>query len=107
MVKDDRQHLMSIIQHLVFARETKEFDEIVQLLPFDTILQKYPVYKEYLQKAINRKKEWAPSHRTDLRTRGNNTDKYTKSMIFVFKCVLLGRTKAYNLIELFKFKQKI
>ena len=29
VVKDDRQHLMSIIQDLVFARETKKFDEIV------------------------------------------------------------------------------
>ena len=61
MVKDDRQHLMSIVQDFVFARGTKEFNEIVQLLPSDTLLQKYPAYKEYLQKANDRKNEWALS----------------------------------------------
>ena len=101
--KDDRQHLMKIMQDLVFAKQQEEFQEIVQLLPSDTILQKYPVYQEYLKKAIDRKKEWALCYRSELRTRGNNTDNYTESMIFVFKCVVLRRMKAYNLIELFHF----
>ena len=52
---------MSIVQDFVFARGTKEFNEIVQLLPSDTLLQKYPTYKEYLQKANDRKNEWALS----------------------------------------------
>ena len=75
---------MSIIQDLVFARGTKEYDEIMQLLLSDTILQKYPAYKEYSQNATDRQKVWALSHRTDLRTRENNTDNYTESMIFVY-----------------------
>ena len=70
----------------------------MQLFPSDTVLQKYSLYKEYLTKAIDRRKEWALR-----RTRGNNTDNYTESMIFVFKCVVLRRMRAYNLIELFKF----
>ena len=69
---------MSIIQDLVFARGTKEYDEIMQVLLSDTILQKYS------QNAIDRQKVWALSHRTDLRTRENNTDNYTESMIFVY-----------------------
>ena len=101
--KDDRQHLMTIMQDLVFATQCQEFQEIVQLLPSDPVLKKYPVYQEYLKKAIDRKKEWALSYRADLRTRGNNTDNYTESMIFVFKCVVLRRMRAYNLIELFRF----
>ena len=101
--KDDRQHLMSIMQDLVFAKTQQEFEEIVQLFPSDTVLQKYSLYKEYLNKAIDRRKEWALSYRGNLRTRGNNTDNYTESMIFVFKCVVLRRMRAYNLIELFKF----
>ena len=72
--KDDRQHLMTITQDLVFAKQQEEFQEIVQLLPSDSILQKYPVYQEYLKKAIDRKKEWALCYRSELRTRGNNTD---------------------------------
>ena len=101
--KDDRQHLMTIMQDLVFAKQHEEFQEIIQLLPSDSILQKYPAYQDYLKKAIDRKKEWALCYRSQLRTRGNNTDNYTESMIFVFKCVVLRRMRAYNLIELFHF----
>lgn len=101
--KDDRQQLMSIMQDLVFAKTHQEFEEIVKLFPSDTLLKKYPLYEEYLNKAIDRRKEWAICYREDLRTRGNNTDNYTESMIFVFKCVILRRMRAYNLIELFKF----
>ena len=42
-------------------------------------------------------------HRKKLQTRGNNTDNYTESMIFIFKCIILCRIRAYNLVELFKF----
>ena len=94
---------MTIMRDLLFATQCKEFDEIVQLLPSDPVLKKYPVYQEYLKKAIDRKKEWALCCRADLRTRGNNTDNYTESMIFVFKCVVLRQMRAYNLIELFRF----
>lgn len=94
---------MTITEDLVFAKQQEEFQEIVQLLPSDSILQKYPVYQDYLKKAIDRKKEWALCYRSELRTRGNNTDNYTESMIFVFKCVVLRRMRAYNLIELFHF----
>ena len=38
-----------------------------------------------------------------MKTRGNNTDNYTESLIFVFKCTILHRIRAYNLLELFKF----
>ena len=103
ILKDDRQQLMSIMQDLVFAKTKNEFDETLHLFSSDTLLQKYPPYQEYLNKAIDRRKEWALCYRAGLRTRGNNTDNYTESMIFVFKCVILRRMRAYNLIELFQF----
>jgi len=62
------------MQDLVFAEQQEEFQEIVQLLPSDSILQKLPVYQEYLKKALDRKTEWALFHWPELRTRGNNTD---------------------------------
>ena len=43
---------MSIMQDLVFSKIHQEFEEIVQLFPSDTVLQKYPLYKEYLNKAM-------------------------------------------------------
>ena len=75
------------MQDLVFTKTQQVFEEIVQLFPSDTVLQKYFLYKEYLTKAIDRRNEWALSYRGNLRTRGNNTD-YTESMIFVFKSVV-------------------
>jgi len=63
-----------------------------QLFSSDTLLQKYPLYQEYLNKAVDRRKEWGLCYRTDLRMRGNNTDNYTESMIFVFKCVNCSKT---------------
>ena len=91
------------LKDLVFAKTPQEFEEIKDLFVSDTILQKYSLYQGYLNKAIDRRKEWALCYRTDLRTRDNNTDNYTESMIFVFKCVVLRRMRAYNLIELFRF----
>ena len=43
------------------------------------------------------------SPKKNLQTRGNNTDNFTESLIFVFKCTILHRIRAYNLLELFKF----
>ena len=60
IAKDDRKHLMTIMQDLVFAKQQEGFQEIVQLLPSDSILQKNPVYQEYLKKAIDRKKGVGP-----------------------------------------------
>jgi len=94
---------MTIMQDLVFAKQQDEFQELVQLLPSDSKIQKYPAYQDYLKKATDRKKEWALCHRSQPRTRGNNTDNYTESMIFVFKCVVLRRMRAYNPIKLFHF----
>ena len=66
------------------------------------ITETFPIQRIFNQ-GIDRRKEWPLPYKGKLRTRGNNTDNYTESMIFVFKCVVLRRMRAYNLIELFKF----
>ena len=69
----------------------------------DKTVLKYRNFCDYIKNALQRKEEWALCFRKGLITRGNNTDNFTESMIFVFKCVILKRIRAYNLLELVKF----
>ena len=79
---------MSVMQSLVFASSSKELDKIVDKLDEEPIVKSYKSFREYLEKAIERRKEWALCDRQGLITRGNNTDNYTESMIFIFKCII-------------------
>ena len=49
ILKDDRQHLMSIMQDLVFAKTQQEFEEIEQLFPSDTITEIFPIQRIFNQ----------------------------------------------------------
>ena len=101
--KNDRQHLMSLFQELVFADTADKFDTKENEAVSDQTVLRYPNFKDYLEHALERKEQWALCFRKGLKTRGNNTDNFTESMIFVFKCVILKRIRAYNLLELLKF----
>ena len=103
ITKDVSQQLMGFMQALVCAQSIEEFDKKVTSLDNEPILQSNSNFKEYLNKALDRRKEWALCYRMGLMTRGNNTDNYTESMIFVFKCIILRRMRAYNLLELFHY----
>ena len=101
--KDDRKHLMLYMQNMVFAESKCKFDEIYAKLTVDTVALAYPNFLKHVKDCYARQEEWALCHRKDLKTRGNNTDNYTESLIFVFTCTILHRIRAYNLLELFKF----
>ena len=101
--KDDRQHLMSLCHGLVFADTVEKFNANETMMQSDKTVLKYPTFCVYIKNALERKEQWALCFRKGLLTRGNNTDNFTESMIFVFKCVILKRIRAYNLLELVKF----
>ncbi|CAH3027941.1 unnamed protein product, partial [Porites evermanni] len=102
MNNDDRQHLMSHFQKLVYSETEKEFLSAAKTALNDKFNVKYPISHEYLKRLLKQHREWAPCCRRNLLTRENNTDNYTESMINIFKSVILHRMRAYNLIELFK-----
>jgi hypothetical protein len=101
--KDDRQRLMSLCQGLVFADTVEKFNANETLMQSDKTVLKYTNFCNYIKNALERKEQWALCFRKGLLTRGHNTDNFTESMIFVFKCVILKRIRAYNLLELVKF----
>ena len=99
----DRKALMKFIQNMVFAESELDLNTIFAGLKDDQTAKKYKNFLNYAKNSMLRKSEWAICLRKQLLTRGNNTDNYTESMIFIFKCIILRRIRAYNLLELFKF----
>ena len=101
--KDDRQPLMSPFQGIVFADTVEKFNANKTLMLSDKTVLKCRTFCDYIKNALERKEQWTLCFRKGLFTRGNKTDNFTESMIFVSKCVILNRIKAYNLLELVKF----
>ena len=57
--KNDRQHLMSLMQKLVFVDTIDKFDTTESQVLSDNIVTKYPNFKEYIKNAFERKEQWA------------------------------------------------
>ena len=94
---------MKFIQNMVFAESELDLNTIFAGLKDDQTAKKYKNFLNYAKNSMLRMSEWAICLRKQLLTRGNTTDNYTESMIFIFKCIILRRIRAYNLLELFKF----
>ena len=88
---------MSYMQNMVFAESKEQFEDIYGKLTVDTVALAYPNFLKHVKDCYTRQEEWSLCHRKDLKTRGNNTDNHTESLIFVFKYTILHRTGAYNL----------
>ena len=82
----------------------------------ESYVTKYPQLAKRMQQFWERHDEWAISHRIDsyqydcllsssldLMIRGNHTDNYAEAGMRVLKEIVLGRMKAYNLIQMFQF----
>ncbi|KAH9366840.1 hypothetical protein HPB48_019513 [Haemaphysalis longicornis] len=60
-------------------------------------------HKEYVQRVttfLERKAEWVLLFRSDLLTRGHNTNNFAEASIRILKDVVLRRRKAYNAVAL-------
>jgi len=60
-------------------------------------------FKNRLLKYLDRKEEWILHHRRDIITRNNNTNNYAEASIRIIKDIVLGRTKAFNVVALVEF----
>lgn len=56
--------------------------------------------KKHLTSLWNRREEWCLAYRSNILTRGNNTNNYCKSSIRIFKDVVLQRCKVFNMCAL-------
>jgi len=60
-------------------------------------------FKSRVQHYFDRKEEWILCYRKNIITRNNNTNNYAEASIRVLKDIVLGRTKAFNVIALVEF----
>ena len=68
---------------------------------------KYPRFSQHIQSLWGRKSEWTHCYRTTALIRGNHTNNYAEACMRVLKELIFGRTKAYNLIQIFQFVTEI
>nr|XP_054924601.1 uncharacterized protein LOC126528195 [Dermacentor andersoni] len=83
--KEDRRQLMA-----AFQKEAKEHLRTVG----------HEGYVHRVEAFLCCEKEWVQMYRTNLATRGHNTNNYSEASIRILKDVVLCRTKAYNAVAL-------
>ncbi|KAF0310052.1 hypothetical protein FJT64_018873 [Amphibalanus amphitrite] len=97
-----RQAIMALAKQLVYANNEAEIATTMELVATEWG-ERYPLLDQYLQGFAARRQEWALCLRTDVPTRGHNTNNIVESAFRVLKDSVLYRTRAFNLLQLFDF----
>ncbi|XP_043199331.1 uncharacterized protein LOC122369031 [Amphibalanus amphitrite] len=100
--KQHRQAIMALAKQLVYANNEAEIATTMELVATEWG-ERYPLLDQYLQGFAARRQEWALCLRTDVPTRGHNTNNIVESAFRVLKDSVLYRTRAFNLLQLFDF----
>ncbi|XP_071947653.1 uncharacterized protein [Antedon mediterranea] len=103
IAKCDRPSLLGVLKSLVYAESARELNERYEVVTEDPAARKYHKYREHLDSIYQRKEAWAICLRSNLMTRGNNTNNYVESAMRVVKDKVLYRLKAYNVTQLMDF----
>ncbi|KAF0293363.1 hypothetical protein FJT64_000941 [Amphibalanus amphitrite] len=98
--KQHRQAIMALAKQLVYANNEAEIATTMELVATEWG-ERYPLLDQYLQGFAARRQEWALCLRTDVPTRGHNTNNIVESAFRVLKDSVLYRTRAFNLLQLF------
>ncbi|XP_034242704.1 uncharacterized protein LOC117646104 [Thrips palmi] len=101
--KDKRSELFYLFKDLVYAEDEETFACRLKDAMDSEELNKYPKVKGHLQKYIPRASEWALCMRSNLITRGHNTDNICEAGIKVLKDKVFHRLKAFNPVQLCDF----
>jgi len=60
-------------------------------------------YRQRIEKFLQRGDEWLNVRRQHVFTRGSNTNNYSEATMRILKDIILGRTKAFNVVALVDF----
>ena len=101
--KEHRQVLMSKIKELVYAQSEQTLNSKYQQLASDSTVKLYPKFVQHIKNYWPKRERWALCFRSELMTRGNNTNNYAEAGIKVLKEQVFSRIKAYNLLEMVSF----
>ena len=63
----------------------------------------YPLLQKHFELLWDRRRFWALSFRSNLPTRGNNTNNYIERSFGVLKDIIFARKQAFNSVQVFQF----
>ncbi|KAH7986422.1 hypothetical protein HPB49_025970 [Dermacentor silvarum] len=94
--KEDRRQLMAAFQKILYAKDLSQLQAAKEHLR--TV--GHEGYIRRVEAFLCCEKEWVQMYRTNLATRGHNTNNYSEASIRILKDVVLCRTKAFNAVAL-------
>ena len=100
--KDSRKLLMGNFQLLVRCTSTEEMSHLYDTYMNSELWNEYPQWQNYVQGYWERRQLWSMAWR-DSSMMGHTTNNYSESTIRLFKDIILGRCKAYNVVTLVDF----
>lgn len=83
--KGDRQRLLEIFKHLVYAVSPQDLEASYHQALQDPTVLKHQRYRDHLASVFTRRMDWAVCLRSGLPTRGNNTNNFVESAMRVLK----------------------
>ena len=96
ITKSDRVDIMKHFRKLVYARTVIDFDDITDQFMNSDVLNKYKNAVLYFNDLLELKTNWAHCFRTNLMTRGTNTNNYVEAQFLVIKDTILQRNRQFN-----------
>ncbi|CAL4063693.1 unnamed protein product, partial [Meganyctiphanes norvegica] len=99
----ERQAIFQAFKKLVYSKNENDFQSAKEGLEALESFQSNDLLKTHYDHLMNRKSEWSILCRTDLITRGNDTNNYAEATMRIFKEVILGRCRLYNPAELVSY----
>uniref|UniRef100_T1JC37 SWIM-type domain-containing protein n=1 Tax=Strigamia maritima TaxID=126957 RepID=T1JC37_STRMM len=103
---DHRRHLYHLFKVILYSNAKESLNTSYETLLTDKTVLNYPNYIRHIKDLFERREEWALYFRLNSLTRGVNTNNFAEASFRIIKDVILGRTKAFSIIQLIDFVTK-
>ena len=100
--KEDRASIMAKMKKIVYASSSTEMDTCYFGFKQE-FYHSYPQLRKHFELLWERRHFWAHSYRSELPTRGNNTNNYIERSFGILKDIVFARTQAFNPVQVFQF----
>lgn len=98
---EDKPYIYFLFRQLLYAPSVEEFHKLHKETMEDEKLKQYGLVLDHIKDLFFRAREWALCFRLDLISRGHFTNNFAEVLMRILKDCILGRTKAYNTVQLF------
>ena len=102
IIKEDRKSIMDKMKRILYAPVDSEMELHYRELK-QNFYHLYPLLQKHFELLWDRRRFWALSFRSNLPTRGNNTNNYIERSFGVLKDIIFARKQAFNSVQVFQF----